>query len=183
MYPGDPVTHAFWSELNIDGQGTATYPADRRFVMATGPFSMQPGGTQNVTLAVVWSRGQDHLDSVRKLREDMTIIRNATDEVLTPRLPEVEPDPPERYELGFSDNYPDPFRETTTIQYSVSDAAPVRLVVYDVLGREVAVLVSARQEAGRYEVEIDGSSWVLGLYVYHLEIGRASATRTMVRLP
>jgi hypothetical protein len=59
----------------------------------------------------------------------------------------------------------------------------VRLVVYDVLGREVAVLVSARQEAGRYEVEIDGSSWVPGLYVYHLEIGRASATRTMVRLP
>jgi hypothetical protein len=59
----------------------------------------------------------------------------------------------------------------------------VHLVVYDVLGREVAVLVSARQEAGRYEVEIDGSSWVPGLYVFRLEIGRASVTRTMVRLP
>src|SRR5690606_8813038 len=43
MYPADPATGAFWSEVNTDGRGSSNTPGDRRFTMGSGPFAMQPG--------------------------------------------------------------------------------------------------------------------------------------------
>lgn len=51
-------------------------------------------------------------------------------------------------------NYPNPFNPTTTIAYGVPAAGPVRLIVYDLLGREVAVLVDATQAPGTYRVPL-----------------------------
>jgi hypothetical protein len=70
---------------------------------------------------------------------------------------------------------------TTTIAYSVPAPVPVRLVVYDVLGREVATLVDRPHEPGRYTVDFEAAALPAGLYLYRLQIGRASATRTMVK--
>jgi hypothetical protein len=82
----------------------------------------------------------------------------------------------------YARNYPNPFTETTTIHYELADPAPVRLAVYDVLGREVARLVDEAQEAGFYDVTFDGRNLPVGVYVYRLQVGTTVATETLVRM-
>ena len=71
---------------------------------------------------------------------------------------------------GILRNYPNPFNPTTTIQYALTERAPVRLRVYDILGREVAQLVHGSQAAGVHQVPFDGSNLGSGMYMYRLEI-------------
>jgi outer membrane protein assembly factor BamB len=73
---------------------------------------------------------------------------------------------------GLSPNYPNPFNPRTKIGFRVSGLGSswVRLVVYDALGREVAVLVNERRNAGVYEVEFDGSGLASGVYLYRLQV-------------
>ncbi len=87
---------------------------------------------------------------------------------------------PAAYQLA--QNYPNPFNPVTRIQYAVSEAAPVRLAVYDVLGREVRVLVDATTAAGVYTVTFDAASLPSGAYFYRLQAGDFSETRRMVLL-
>ena len=83
-------------------------------------------------------------------------------------------------------NYPNPFNPTTTIRYIVggvrdqaSGVSNVRLSVYDLLGREVAVVVDERQTPGEHEVRVDGRSLASGMYFYRLTAGNYSAVRKM----
>jgi hypothetical protein len=66
---------------------------------------------------------------------------------------------------------PNPFSRQTRITYAVEDAAHVRLTVYDVLGREVAVLVDGREEAGSHTATFDARGLAAGTYVYRLVVG------------
>ena len=77
MFSGDPVTDEFWTERNSDGAGTTIAPADRRFMMSAGPFTMQPGETQEVFLGIMWAQGADHLASVGVLRQVTQAVRDA----------------------------------------------------------------------------------------------------------
>ena len=79
MFPGDPVEGAFWSERNADNAGHAFPPGDRRYVMSAGPFDMEPGDEQVITLAIVWARGADHLDSITQLRAAAEAVQGAWD--------------------------------------------------------------------------------------------------------
>ena len=54
--------------------------------------------------------------------------------------------------------------------------------MYDVLGREVSVLVNERQEAGIHEVNFDGSGFAAGVYFYRLQVGDFSQTKKLVLL-
>ncbi len=87
MFPGDPVTRSFWSELNTDDAGSRNTPADRRSLMSTGPFRLEPHETQEIVTAVVWARGDDHLDSVAELRRADAVVQEAWD---TTRLRDIE---------------------------------------------------------------------------------------------
>jgi photosystem II stability/assembly factor-like uncharacterized protein len=77
---------------------------------------------------------------------------------------------PDKYSLG--QNYPNPFNPITTIKYSVpQNNINVKIAVYDLLGRETAVLVNETQNAGNYEVTFDGSNLSSGMYFYKLQAG------------
>ncbi len=78
-------------------------------------------------------------------------------------------------------NYPNPFRQRATIAYRVPAPGHVRLTVYDVLGRKLAVLVNERQVAGLHSAKLDASSWPSGVYLYRLEAGNQVATGRLVR--
>ena len=94
---------------------------------------------------------------------------------------DVEPDDvPGRFLL--EGNYPNPFNPETTIRYALPERARVRLMVYDVLGRKVAVLVDDDQLPGSYTARFDAASLPSGAYVYRLEAGSFSETRKMVLL-
>ncbi len=73
---------------------------------------------------------------------------------------------PTTYEL--SQNYPNPFNPSTTISYAIPKAGFVSLKVYDILGKEVAVLVNGEKEVGKYTVLFDGSKLASGVYIYEL---------------
>ena len=79
-------------------------------------------------------------------------------------------------------NHPNPFNPVTTIGYVLPEEAPVKLVVYDVLGREVATLVDGRQEAGRHAVVFDATRLPSGTYVYRLEAAGQVETGRMLLL-
>ena len=89
---------------------------------------------------------------------------------------------PEDYALEAA--YPNPFNPSATIRYALPEAADVRLVVYDVMGREVARLVEGKQAAGFHQVRFDGARLASGLYLYRLvakgEAGAFSKTGRMV---
>ncbi len=84
---------------------------------------------------------------------------------------------PERFSLD--QNFPNPFNPATRIRYALAEPASARLTIYDVLGREVSVLVDRPQAAGTYEVAFEAGSLPSGLYFYQLRAGRFSSIRQM----
>ncbi|MBK7445275.1 MAG: T9SS type A sorting domain-containing protein [Ignavibacteria bacterium] len=79
-------------------------------------------------------------------------------------------------------NYPNPFNPVTQINYELRVTNYVKLRVYDVLGKEVAVLVNEKLSPGNYEFEFNGSGLSSGIYFYKLEAGNFSETRRMILL-
>ena len=79
-------------------------------------------------------------------------------------------------------NYPNPFNPNSDIRYQISDVAHVRLVVYDILGREVATLVNERKAPGTYEVKFGGAGLSSGVYIYRMTAGKFTETRRMILL-
>jgi hypothetical protein len=87
---------------------------------------------------------------------------------------------PLRFSLG--QNYPNPFNPSTEITYQLGKASQVMLSVYDILGREVAVLVDKRQVPGKYSVTFDASTLPSGVYFYRLTTADNVAVQKMVFL-
>jgi hypothetical protein len=82
--------------------------------------------------------------------------------------------------FALSQNYPNPFNPKTGVRFQVAGVSDVKITVYDVLGREVAVLVNERKQPGSYEVSFDGSALASGVYVYRLMAGQYVESRKMV---
>ncbi len=81
---------------------------------------------------------------------------------------------------ALSQNYPNPFNPVTTIGFDLPTSGSIRLAVYDVLGREVAVLVDRHMEAGRQQMRFDATNLPSGSYLYRLDTDKGSFTRQLV---
>ena len=79
-------------------------------------------------------------------------------------------------------NYPNPFNPSTTIKYELPKASEVKLSIYDMLGREVSVLVNERRNAGVHEVKFDGAGLSSGVYFYRLQAGNSVQAKKLVIL-
>jgi glucose/arabinose dehydrogenase len=84
--------------------------------------------------------------------------------------------------FGLEQNYPNPFNPSTEIRFRLAEFGPVRLSVYDLLGREVAVLVDEARPAGNHAVTFDAAALPSGIYVYRLTAGRIAEARRMLLL-
>ena len=76
-------------------------------------------------------------------------------------------------------NYPNPFNPSTVIRFEIPEAGHVRLAVYDMLGRQVEVLVDGNREPGSYRAEWDATRISSGSYIYRLETNGVSVNRVM----
>jgi dienelactone hydrolase len=85
-------------------------------------------------------------------------------------------------QFSLAQNYPNPFNPTTVVRYELPLASSVRLAVYDILGREVSVLVNERREAGVHEVKFDGGGLASGVYFYRLQAGSFTETNKLLLL-
>ncbi|MBK8983689.1 MAG: T9SS type A sorting domain-containing protein [Ignavibacteria bacterium] len=97
----------------------------------------------------------------------------------------VSNETPSAYSL--SQNYPNPFNPSTKIRFDIMNddrtgAHDVRLSVYDILGKQAAVLVNEKLSAGSYEAEFDASDLSGGIYFYRLETAEFTDTKSMLLL-
>jgi Secretion system C-terminal sorting domain len=79
-----------------------------------------------------------------------------------------------------SQNFPDPFNPTTKISYQIAKANYVELCVYDLLGREVAILAKGYRKTGNYTVIFNGSNLSSGVYIYKLKSGDFISVKKML---
>lgn len=77
-------------------------------------------------------------------------------------------------------NYPNPFNPVTIISFNIPENESVQLKVYDILGREAAVLLDREINAGLHKIEWDASNYPSGIYFYQIEAGKYRDTRKMV---
>jgi type IX secretion system substrate protein/Kelch motif protein len=83
-------------------------------------------------------------------------------------------------EFSLSQNYPNPFNPSTKISYALPKAGDVKLVIFDILGREVAVLVNEFKKAGSYDIEFNGANISSGVYFYRIETRDFTDTKKML---
>ena len=93
-------------------------------------------------------------------------------------------EPPERAATTayLGEAYPNPFRNAAQIVFTLPEPTPVRLAVYDVLGREVAVLAEGLRGSGRHVVAFDAGGYANGLYLYRLVTPRGVEAGRIVRI-
>jgi|GEM_PF-255564 len=91
---------------------------------------------------------------------------------------------PERLPMKFylCQNYPNPFNVSTTIRYTLHQEAKVKIVVYDLLGKEIATLVDAKMDAGEHTVTWNAENVASGIYIYKLLTKGFVQTRKMILL-
>jgi hypothetical protein len=85
-------------------------------------------------------------------------------------------------EFSLLQNYPNPFNPSTTISYGISKFSFVKLIVYDILGREVKVLVNENKAPGSYVANFNASGLPSGIYFCRLQVGNFTQTRKLALL-
>ena len=98
--------------------------------------------------------------SVTKINEDLSFINS----------------------YNLSNNYPNPFNPSTTIRYSIPKQSHITLKIYDIIGREVAILVNEEKPAGNYQIGFNAANLPSGVYFYQLKAGSYVETNKMVLL-
>ena len=85
-------------------------------------------------------------------------------------------------QIALLGNYPNPFNPTTSIRFNLPEATHVRLSVYDVTGRQVAILADGNQSRGMHQIPFDGSQLGSGIYIYILDAGGVRLSGKMMLL-
>jgi hypothetical protein len=96
---------------------------------------------------------------------------------------DVKPDPNVVVsDYTLAQNYPNPFNPTTDIKFTVAKEGFVTLKVYDILGKEVAVLVNEHMQSGGYTADFNASELASGTYIYTLSVNGVSISKKMMLL-
>ncbi len=201
MEAGDPVDSIGW--YAGEGWPEGPPPKDKRYVMSSGSFTMAPGDTQEVVYAIFMARGNDNIRSVAELKKTANLLHEFWGNEIATNIEGDIKLSPNRYAL--SQNYPNPFNPTTTIEYQIpgstvmlnsfqhlnnsetlkqvrGDILNVKLIVYDILGREVTTLVNKKQKAGIYKVTFDATKYTSGIYFYQLKTNDFVKVKKMMLL-
>ncbi len=175
FYSGDPVAGTGWRD---------NLPADKRFLVNCGPFTLTPGDTQDIVFAYVIAQGYNALNSIAVMKQRASFTELFFHNNLLVSINERFAQFPEQFHLFR--NYPNPFNPTTNMDFLIPNTEFVNLTVYDVLGRKVKTLVNERKPAGRYTVQWNGTNDAgaqvgSGVYFYRLHIAdKFVQTRKMV---
>jgi hypothetical protein len=81
---------------------------------------------------------------------------------------------------SISQNYPNPFNPTTKIKFGLPNAGLTKLIIYDLLGREVQTLINKELETGYHEINFDAGNFTSGVYFYRIQSGDFIQTKKMI---
>jgi hypothetical protein len=151
------------THMKTDTRGVATFDA-----AANGAFVFRAVGSPEMIASVSVKRFGATIDSY-------VGMTGSTSTTLDPN----EATPSSFTLLG---NYPNPFNPSTTIRFAIPESGHVRLAVYDMLGREMKVLVNGTLEAGTHAATFDAGNLVSGIYLYRVAAQGQQLTGTMTLL-
>ena len=140
--------------------------ADGRFSFspACGPYRLTASktGYQSVTMPVYASESPNHYD------------------IIMERIVGIEDDAHIPYEFTLHQNYPNPFNQSTSISFSLAQAGPARLEIFDITGALVKMLIDEDMAAGIHQVTWDAGELASGTYFYKLTGGNTWSTAKAV---
>jgi hypothetical protein len=125
-----------------------------------------------------WNNATDKKYS-RNISPDSNGIQLLTGEVAT-GVDDNDQGSPLPASFSLSQNCPNPFNPTTVVSFQLLAVSNVRLVVYDLQGREVAVLATGRKNPGAYSLRFDAAGLSSGVYLLRLTAGNFVQTRKMI---
>ncbi len=166
-FKGDVKTH-------IMAINTAAYPRDSMGVFGS-TVKLDANGLAKVTLdfaclschtsqTLAWASGY-----AQNIHTNQIVTSVASTEAL-----------PKEFMLG--QNYPNPFNPSTTIEFSLREAVPVKLNIYDISGKLVGNLIDNMMPAGSHRVTLNAGNLPSGMYVYEITAGTFKQSRKMVLL-
>lgn len=138
-------------------------------------------GTYVATLTAPTSVGTDTISARVVFGADT--VRIAQRKIIAYRTPtSVAPASSSPTECSLEQNYPNPFNPTTKFRFRIADPGFVSLKIFDLLGREVAIVTNEELPAGAHQRTLDASALAGGVYYYQLRAENFIATRRMVLL-
>jgi|WetSurMetagenome_2_1015567.scaffolds.fasta_scaffold20608_2 endonuclease I len=149
--------------LNINGNSIEPYSSKKVFL------KFNPDSIKNYNASIsVYSNGGVKEVVLTGIGKDNTV--DVDNEINTPLT------------YSLKQNYPNPFNPSTNIRYAIGDKQLVYLKVYDILGKEIAILVNEEKSAGSYQVNFDASRIPSGVYFYRLQTGSFVDVKKMIYL-
>jgi hypothetical protein len=153
-------------------------------VMALPAGQQFSSGTKEIAVVVFTVASNTSADSTRVEFGDQPVAREIVDAagdtlsanwmpgriIITSVVSEIGSEIATEFTL--SQNYPNPFNPTTTIEFSLPQTGQVTLKIFDLLGREIAVLLDEPFSAGQYKADWNASGLESGMYFYRLQVGR-----------
>lgn len=161
-----------WQAMSSGIGKSSAGPGDISHVVSGGPYSINPGESLDVAFIIGAgdSLGQfnDAVANARILYNN--IITSAKDEKTSP--------------LSFNllQNYPNPFNPSTVISFSLAQRGMVTLKIYDILGKEVAVLLNEEKDAGVYSYNFNAGNLASGVYIYKLQSNGFTSSKKLMLL-
>ena len=147
--------------------------ADSSLCLGIGELSVDMGG--NTYSSPEFDLEMKLRPSPENSKPDLGAYENSNDIIVS-----INADPFSVSKFELFQNYPNPFNPTTKIKYSLPEDSYVELKLFDVLGREVAMIVNNEQDQGIYEVEFNASQLASGVYLYKIKAGKYIKTRKMI---
>ena len=138
-------------------------------------------GTIMAQTAVTLATGASLDGRALALTENVTLQQNVVnlpEESVVTSIDEPGTQIPEKITL--SQNFPNPFNPTTTIQYEINRASDVRLEVFNMLGQSIGVLVNEQKSAGLHTATFDASGLSSGMYIYRISADGNQLTKRMM---
>jgi hypothetical protein len=165
----------------LDAAGTV---AGYSVTDATGMYSVEglAPGTYTITADRMGYLGGQTISASPTYLANGSAVPATVNLFISPLLSDASQAPAIPTTFMLEQNYPNPFNPRAVIGYQLSVISRADLRVYDLLGREIAVLVNSVQSPGKYSVTFDGDSFASGIYFYRLTAGTFSQTKKMVLL-
>jgi hypothetical protein len=176
MYSGDPITQTGWLDNSAQ---------DEKGYLTTGPFKLEKNKPVDIIIAEIVGTGSDALNSITVAKNYASNIikycnSNFPNSILT-GVRDISYTP---NNFRLDQNYPNPFNPSTKIRYSVKTNSLVTIKVFNILGKEVAVLLNENKNPGEYTVDFNAGKFNLssGVYFYRMTSGSFASVKKMILL-
>ncbi len=166
---GDSIRYAMLNHNAFDTNVEVLNENGSCFAYNVGTHNIEPGESYSFTVAVAYTTEESEVS---------TILADAKAKYAS--ITGVKENSTLANSIFLDQNYPNPFNPSTNIQFALNQPGFVSLKIFNLLGQEVKTLVNGNLPAQNHIVRFDGSNLSSGMYLYRLQVGSFSQTKSMI---